>query len=99
MERFLTIQALETARCFEEGVLTVRDGDVGGILGFGFAPFTGGPLSYIDMTGTAAFVERCDRLASVHGDRFIPNELLRDMARKNEGFYDRFAPEQVKSAA
>ena len=49
------MQALETARCFEEGVLTdVREADVGSILGFGFAPFTGGTLSYIDMMGDEA---------------------------------------------
>ena len=59
-QRLLGIQALETARCFEEGVLTdVREADVGSILGFGFAPFTGGTLSYIDMMGTKAFVELC----------------------------------------
>ena len=53
--RLLGIQALETARCFEEGVLTdVREADVGSILGFGFAPFSGGTLSYIDMMGTQA---------------------------------------------
>ena len=51
-DRFLAMQALETARCFEEGVLTdVREADVGSILGFGFAPFSGGTLSYIDMMG------------------------------------------------
>ena len=53
--RLLVIQALETARCVEEGVLTdVREADVGSILGFGFAPFSGGTLSYIDMMGTKA---------------------------------------------
>ena len=57
------IQALETARCVEEGVITdVREADVGSILGFGFAPFTGGTLSYIDMMGTQGFVELCRRL-------------------------------------
>ena len=56
MQRLLTIQALETARCFEEGVLTdVREADVGAIFGFGYAPYTGGPLSYIDTLGAAAF--------------------------------------------
>ena len=45
-QRLLGIQALETARCFEERVLTdVREADVGSILGFGFAPFSGGTLS------------------------------------------------------
>ena len=57
-QRLLAIQALETARCFEEDVLTdVREADVGSILGFGFAPFSGGTLSYIDMMGTRTFVE------------------------------------------
>lgn len=97
-QRFLTIQALEAARCFEEGVITdPRDADVGAILGWGFAPFTGGPVSYIDTVGAAAFVKRCDEFAAKYGERFKPNKLLRDMAAKNETFYARFAP--VKQAA
>ncbi len=91
--RFLTFQALETARCFEEGVLTdVRDADIGAILGWGFAPFTGGPLSYIDTMGAKAFVAQCERLAGEHGERFTPNALLRDLAAKGETFYTRFNP-------
>ncbi len=91
--RFLAIMALETARCFEEGVLTdVREADVGAILGFGFPPFTGGTLSYIDFTGTGKFVARLDRLAHEHGPRFAPNDLLRDLARTGESFYGRFPP-------
>jgi 3-hydroxyacyl-CoA dehydrogenase/enoyl-CoA hydratase/3-hydroxybutyryl-CoA epimerase len=91
-QRFLAIQALETARCFAEGVLTdVREADVGSILGFGFAPFTGGTLSYIDGMGAAAFVQACARLAKAHGARFRPNRLLREMARNGETFYGRFA--------
>jgi 3-hydroxyacyl-CoA dehydrogenase/enoyl-CoA hydratase/3-hydroxybutyryl-CoA epimerase len=85
--------ALETARCFEEGVLTdVREADVGSILGFGFPPFTGGTLSYIDFTGAKAFVERLNRLARLHGPRFRPSRLLRDLARTGETFYGRFPP-------
>ena len=96
--RFLTIQALEAARCFEEGVITdPRDADVGAILGWGYAPFTGGPISYIDTIGAAAFVKRCEAFAAKYGDRFKPNKLLREMAAKNETFYSRFAP--VKDAA
>jgi 3-hydroxyacyl-CoA dehydrogenase/enoyl-CoA hydratase/3-hydroxybutyryl-CoA epimerase len=88
-ERFLTIQALEAARCFEENVVTApEDADVGAILGWGFAPWTGGPLSYIDTVGPAAFVERCDRLAQRHGERFAPNRLLRDMAASGRKFYE-----------
>ncbi len=88
----LAIQALETARCFEEGVLTdVREADVGSILGFGFAPFTGGTLSYIDMMGVKTFVALCERLEKKHGSRFKPNALLLDLAAKDETFYGRFA--------
>lgn len=99
-QRLLVIQALETSRCFEESVLTdVRDADVGGILGFGFAPFSGGPLSFIDMAGTAAFVEICRTLESKHGARFAPSRLLLEMAEKGETFYGRFPPLQLKNAA
>jgi 3-hydroxyacyl-CoA dehydrogenase/enoyl-CoA hydratase/3-hydroxybutyryl-CoA epimerase len=94
--RFLTVQALQAARCFEEGVISdPRDADVGAILGWGFAPFTGGPISYIDTIGTAEFVKRCDTLAARYGERFKPNQLLRDMAARNETFYGRFAPEKA----
>jgi len=98
--RLLVIQALETARCFAEGVLTdVREADVGSILGFGFAPFTGGTLSYIDGMGAAAFVTLCSGLARKHGPRFRPNALLRDLARKGETFYGRFPPAAEARAA
>lgn len=98
--RLLAIQALETARCFEEGVLTdVREADVGSILGFGYAPYSGGTLSYIDMMGTSKFVALCEALAQKYGDRFKPNKLLVDMAAKGESFYSRFAPKRQKAAA
>ena len=67
--RLLAVQSLEAARCVEEGVITdVREADVGSILGFGFAPFSGGTLSYIDMMGTKRFVEICKRLEKKYGD-------------------------------
>ena len=98
--RLLGIQALETARCFEEKVLTdVREADVGSILGFGFAPFSGGTLSWIDMMGTKNFVAVCRKLEKKYGARFAPNKLLLDLAAKGEGFYDRFAPVKKKEAA
>ena len=91
-QRLLAIQALETARCVEEGVIRdVREADVGSILGFGFAPFTGGTLSYIDMMGTKSFVELCKGLERSHGARFVPAKLLIDMAEKGDTFYSRFA--------
>jgi 3-hydroxyacyl-CoA dehydrogenase/enoyl-CoA hydratase/3-hydroxybutyryl-CoA epimerase len=92
-QRLLIIQSLETARCVEEGVITdVREADVGSILGFGFAPFSGGTLSYIDMMGSKSFVELCRRLEGKHGARFAPSKLLNEMAISAETFYGRFAP-------
>jgi len=91
--RLLYIQALETARCFEEQVLQdVRDADVGAIFGWGFAPYTGGPLSLIDTVSVRKFVDECERLAAKHGKRFQPSPLLMEMAQRNESFYDRFNP-------
>lgn len=101
--RFLVRQAIEVARCFEEGVITdARDADIGSILAWGFAPYTGGCASYIDLiVGIKEFVVEADRLADKYGDRFRPGDLLRDMAAKGEGFYDRFPPAgtKVKAAA
>jgi 3-hydroxyacyl-CoA dehydrogenase/enoyl-CoA hydratase/3-hydroxybutyryl-CoA epimerase len=98
--RLLAIQALESARCVEEGVVTdMREADVGSILGFGYAPFTGGTISYIDGMGTKAFVELCKGLAKRYGSRFKPGRLLRDLATTGETFYGRFPPERRKAAA
>lgn len=100
IKRILYIQSLETARCFEEGILTsARDADIGSILGWGFAPYTGGTASLIDGVGVKKFVEECDALAAKYGDRFKPNALLREMAEKGETFYSRFGGEKVKQAA
>jgi 3-hydroxyacyl-CoA dehydrogenase/enoyl-CoA hydratase/3-hydroxybutyryl-CoA epimerase len=97
--RLLVTQALEAARTFEEGVVTdVREADVGSILGFGFAPYSGGTLSYIDMMGTKAFVDLCKRLEKKYGKRFKPSKLLRDMAAKGDTFYGRFAPPKQAAA-
>ena len=98
--RLLGIQALETARCFEERVLTdVREADVGSILGFGFAPFSGGTLSWIDQITPKRFVALCRGLEKKYGARFAPSKLLLDLAEKNETFYGRFAPARKKEAA
>jgi 3-hydroxyacyl-CoA dehydrogenase/enoyl-CoA hydratase/3-hydroxybutyryl-CoA epimerase len=94
-QRFLVVQAVEAARTFEEHVVTdVREADVGSILGFGFAPFTGGTLSYIDMMGSAKFVELCRAFEAKYGARFAPPKLLVEMAKTNDSFYGRFAPEK-----
>ena len=92
-QRFLVVMSVEAARVFEEGVITdVREADVGSILGWGFAPYSGGTLSYIDMMGTKKFVELCEWLAKKYGPRFKPGKLLIEMAKTNDKFYSRFAP-------
>ena len=92
-QRFLVTIALEAARTMEEGIVTdPREADVGSILGFGFAPYTGGALSYIDGMGVNAFVDLAEKLASSYGDHFKPTPLLKDMAAKGETFYGRFDP-------
>jgi 3-hydroxyacyl-CoA dehydrogenase/enoyl-CoA hydratase/3-hydroxybutyryl-CoA epimerase len=91
--RFLVTIALEAARVMEEGIVTdPREADVGSILAFGFAPFTGGTLSYIDGMGAKAFVESAKDLQEKHGTGFKPPKLLLDMAEKGETFYGRFDP-------
>jgi 3-hydroxyacyl-CoA dehydrogenase/enoyl-CoA hydratase/3-hydroxybutyryl-CoA epimerase len=87
-KRILYIQALETARCLEEGVLAnVMDADLGAVLGWGFPLYTGGPLSLIDTIGVRNFVAECDRLSDQHGARFQPSRELRRRAAANEPFH------------
>ncbi len=98
-QRFLVIQALQAAKAYGQGIVSdPREADVGSIIGFGFAPFTGGTLSYIDGMGVAAFVLLCDDIAKKRGPRFTPPDLLIDMAKKHETFYGRFQAEQAGKA-
>jgi 3-hydroxyacyl-CoA dehydrogenase/enoyl-CoA hydratase/3-hydroxybutyryl-CoA epimerase len=86
--RLMHIQGIETARCLEEKIVgDPRDADVGSVYGWGFAPFTGGTVSYIDGIGVSDFVRDCEALAQRHGARFAPPALLRDMARRGKAFY------------
>ncbi len=92
-QRFLVTIALEAARAMEEGIVTdPREADVGSILAFGFAPFTGGALSYIDGMGVGTFVALAKKLRKTFGSQFKPPKLLVDMADKDETFYERFDP-------
>ena len=87
-KRLLYVQAVDTARCLEANVLTdPQDGDVGSIMGLGFAPQTGGAISLIDQVGVKQFVAECDELAKKYGKQFEVPKLLRDMAAKGESFY------------
>ena len=90
--RLMFAQTLEAIRALEEGVLTdVREGDVGAILGWGFAPWSGGPISWIDMLGAPYAAKRCDELQAKYGNRFSCPDLLREMRNKGQSFYGRFA--------
>ncbi len=90
--RLMFAQVLEAVRALEEGVLTdIREGDVGAILAWGFAPWSGGPFAWLDIIGTPYAAERCDQLAEKFGPRFATPALLREMADKGQSFYARFA--------
>ncbi|MES0075031.1 3-hydroxyacyl-CoA dehydrogenase NAD-binding domain-containing protein [Mesorhizobium sp. M0058] len=92
-QRLLVTIALEAARVMEEGIVTdPREADLGSILAFGFAPFTGGALSYIDGIGAGEFVRIAKGLQKKYGAEFKAPKLLLDLAEKGETFYQRFDP-------
>lgn len=94
--RLLMAQVLEAVRALEEGVLTdIREGDVGAILGWGFAPWSGGPFGWLDIIGAAQAVDICDHLTATFGARFAAPQMLRDMAASGRVFY----PVSVAKAA
>jgi 3-hydroxyacyl-CoA dehydrogenase/enoyl-CoA hydratase/3-hydroxybutyryl-CoA epimerase len=78
--RFLHIQALEAARCVEEGLITPVHADLGSVLGVGYPSYTGGAISHIDTIGSARFIEECELLASRFGARFKPSSWLKARA-------------------
>ncbi len=91
--RLLFAQVLEAVRALEAGVLTdIREGDVGAILGWGFAPWSGGPFGWLDMLGAPYAAERANELAAAFGPRFKAPALLEEMAEKGQTFYGRFTP-------
>jgi 3-hydroxyacyl-CoA dehydrogenase/enoyl-CoA hydratase/3-hydroxybutyryl-CoA epimerase len=98
--RLLFAQVLEAVRAFEEGVLTdIREGDVGAILGWGFAPWSGGPFAWLDILGAPYAAERTDALAREHGPRFACPPLLREMAERNAAFYGRYGGGEAAAEA
>ena len=89
--RLLMAQVLEAVRALEEGVLTdIREGDVGAILGWGFAPWSGGPFGWLDIIGAAKATAICDTLTAALGARFAAPAMLRDMAATGGSFYPAF---------
>jgi 3-hydroxyacyl-CoA dehydrogenase/enoyl-CoA hydratase/3-hydroxybutyryl-CoA epimerase len=87
-KRLLYVQALETVRCLEEGVIEhPADADLGSILGWGFPAWTGGTLSLIETVGLQTFIKECQVLAKKCGKRFEPSRKLKAMAREGQRFY------------
>ena len=85
IDRFLFVQALDTLRCYEEGVLeSVIDANVGSIFGIGFAPWTGGAIQFLNQNGIEKSLQRSEQLAAQYGERFNPPQLLKDKAQKKE---------------
>ncbi|NVZ62633.1 enoyl-CoA hydratase/isomerase family protein [Pseudomonas gingeri] len=86
-DRLLFVQALETVRCLEEGVLqSTADANIGSIFGIGFAAWSGGALQFINQYGLADFIARARYLAEQYGERFAPPALLLDKAARGERF-------------
>ncbi len=97
-KRLLDRQIVEALRCFAEGVLeTPEDGDIGAIFGWGFAPWTGGPFSWVDHVGLARFIEEADALAARFGERFRLPDAIRKRAEEGLTFYP--PPTAVAAAA
>jgi 3-hydroxyacyl-CoA dehydrogenase/enoyl-CoA hydratase/3-hydroxybutyryl-CoA epimerase len=87
-DRLLYRQAVETARCLAEGVLTsVHDGNIGSIFGIGFPAYTGGALQFVYAMGVDAFEQRCAELASAFGPGFALNETVKAALRKYQPAY------------
>jgi 3-hydroxyacyl-CoA dehydrogenase / enoyl-CoA hydratase / 3-hydroxybutyryl-CoA epimerase len=84
-DRILYIQAIETIRCLEEGVLmSTRDANIGSIFGWGFPAYTGGTAQFVNHVGVAAFVTRAKELAAKYGERFNPPHLLEEHAKSGK---------------
>jgi 3-hydroxyacyl-CoA dehydrogenase/enoyl-CoA hydratase/3-hydroxybutyryl-CoA epimerase len=87
IDRLMFIQVIETVRCFEEGVLrNVPDANIGSIFGWGFAPFKGGTLQFINDYGAKAFVARAKELHKAYGDRFAVPASLEAAAAEGKEF-------------
>jgi 3-hydroxyacyl-CoA dehydrogenase / enoyl-CoA hydratase / 3-hydroxybutyryl-CoA epimerase len=98
-KRILYVQAMETARCLEYGVLeTPEDADLGAVYGWGFPAWTGGTISYIDTVGIDVFVREADRLSQRYGARFAPSAWLREKAARGDSFYPPSGSGEPKSS-
>jgi 3-hydroxyacyl-CoA dehydrogenase/enoyl-CoA hydratase/3-hydroxybutyryl-CoA epimerase len=99
-DRMMFIEAIETAKCFEEGVIeSAAAANIGSIMGIGFPANSGGAAQFmtgyqavdghgdgVGPIGLDAFLARADQLADRYGERFRPTPYLRELAAKGEGF-------------
>lgn len=98
-KRLLYIQALEAVKCMEENIITKpADADIGSILGWGFAPYSGGVISFIDTIGLKKFVYECNLLTKKYGKRFKPTRQLIEMAEEGKSFYQQQTVEVLEVA-
>ena len=87
-DRLLYRQAVETARCLSENVLTtVHDANIGSIFGIGFPAWTGGAMQFIYGMGIDAFVTRADELAQTFGDGFALTAEVKDSIARHQPVY------------
>ncbi|MBT8471480.1 MAG: 3-hydroxyacyl-CoA dehydrogenase, partial [Marinicaulis sp.] len=92
MERLLYAQLVPAAHCLADDIVhDPQSADLGAIFGWGFPPWTGGPMSHIDTIGMEKFVTTADSLAQRYGERFHPPAKFRDMAKSNEKLYGKAA--------
>ncbi len=89
IDRLMFVQANEAARCLQEGVLrSAADANIGSIFGWGFAPFQGGALQFVNAMGAKAFVARARELAARFGPRFEPAAIVVAQAEDGGRFDD-----------
>jgi 3-hydroxyacyl-CoA dehydrogenase/enoyl-CoA hydratase/3-hydroxybutyryl-CoA epimerase len=87
-DRLLYRQAIETARCLSENVLTsVHDANIGSIFGIGFPAWTGGAMQFIYGMGLNAFAQRAATLAAQFGDGFALSDAVKDSIRQHQPQY------------
>ena len=86
-ERTMLMLLNEAVWCLEDNILqNHKDGDIGGVFGVGFLPWSGGPFSYMNLLGLDHVVNRMEHYSSIHGPKFNPRPLLKSMADKGEKF-------------
>jgi 3-hydroxyacyl-CoA dehydrogenase/enoyl-CoA hydratase/3-hydroxybutyryl-CoA epimerase len=89
IDRCILTMVNEVAKCLEEGVVkNARYLDMAMIMGTGFPAFRGGLCKYADSVGIKKIVEKLQKLETEIGDRFKVSQLLKDMAKNNQKFYD-----------